>query len=161
MTRRTPTQDLRLNRIAETESQRQLARSVSCDDCGARIDRPCITRHGRELRAEHPRRLRRAVRMRDAGEVQCSFCRREHLTPEERGSTPWPAELEWCAGHLRIAQEIEEARAMEPMTVGRWDGHRDRLYRGQIDKGRDEKAARARAGEQAAALFGPRPEEAA
>ncbi|HEV2779088.1 MAG TPA: hypothetical protein VGX25_06755 [Actinophytocola sp.] len=107
---RTPARTRDLIALAETESQRALARSVSCDDCGARIDMPCRSRHGSQLRAEHPRRLRRAERLRDRGEVECSFCQRLQLTVEQRESTPWPDVLAWCTGHRRVAGEIKEAR---------------------------------------------------
>lgn len=110
---RTPGQERQIRELAETESQRQLARSVSCDGCGARIGDPCRARHGTELRAEHPVRLRRAERMRDAGEVACTYCRRLQLTPEQRETTPWPAVVEVCEGHQRVIDEIAEAREME------------------------------------------------
>jgi hypothetical protein len=111
--KRTPTQEREIRQLAETVDQRALARSVSCDDdCGAKIDKPCRTRHGTELRAEHPRRLRRAERMRDAGEVACSACARLQRPPDERETEPWPEELEWCAGHQQIYDEINEAKEM-------------------------------------------------
>jgi hypothetical protein len=111
--KRTPAQEREIRALAEAVDQRALARSVSCDDCGAKIDRPCRTRHGTELRAEHPKRLRRAGRMRDAGEVACSFCARLQLTPDERETAPWPEVLEWCEQHRRLYKEINEAREMK------------------------------------------------
>jgi hypothetical protein len=109
---RTPGQERQIRAMAETESQRQLARSVSCDDCQAKIGQPCRTSLGRELRAEHPRRLNRAIRMRSAGQLACAHCQRLRLTPQRRETTPWPQAVEVCEGHQRVIDEIREAREM-------------------------------------------------
>lgn len=105
---RTPAQDRQLIQLAETESQRALGRSVSCDDCSARIDRPCITRHGRELRAEHPHRLKKAERARSAGVIACEFCRRLALPAERRESEPYPEVIEMCDLHQQLQDELAE-----------------------------------------------------
>lgn len=110
MTRRTPTQEHKLIRLAETESQRALGRSVSCDDCGSKIGKPCRARHGTELRAEHPKRLRKAERAAAAGVLACTFCQRLELTAEQRQVEPYPGVVEMCELHQRVDDEINEAR---------------------------------------------------
>lgn len=107
--KRTPGRERELRAIADTEHQRELARSVSCDDCGARIGRPCRTSLRHELRAEHPRRLLRATRMREAGEIACTYCQRLELDLEGRELVPYPEVIEMCEGHQRLYDQLAEA----------------------------------------------------
>jgi hypothetical protein len=109
---RTAGQERDIRALAETESQRALAREVSCDDCRALIDQPCRTPLGGQLRAEHPGRIRKAERARSADVLACTACQRLKLTEAERESTPWPEQVEMCEWHRRVAAEIREAREM-------------------------------------------------